>query len=181
MWVDDPTDSPRFRAMESHIRGIEPMAQSDTDTGYKVRGGFLAGLEQRLPQANWHCVTRSSALWPPSRCSERCATRTSTITRHEGRTQCTRSSGTCLKRFHPQARRGAITYWTVENVCFSRPGSWRLKILRSSTKAALRCPLPQMTRLPRLAQDDKNNTVRHASLNGIGVGVVSTSIQACDS
>ena len=49
--------------MESHIRGIEPMAQSDT--GYKVRGGFLAGLQQQLPQANWYCVTQEIGTLAP--------------------------------------------------------------------------------------------------------------------
>ena len=49
--------------MGSHIPGIEPMAQSDT--GYKVRGGFLAGLEQQLPQANWFCVTQEFGTSAP--------------------------------------------------------------------------------------------------------------------
>jgi hypothetical protein len=39
------------------------MAQSDT--GYKVRGGFLAGLEEQLPQATWYCVTQEFGTSAP--------------------------------------------------------------------------------------------------------------------
>jgi hypothetical protein len=49
--------------MESHIPGIEPMALSDT--GYKVRGGFLAGLQQQLPQAHWYFVTQEFGTFGP--------------------------------------------------------------------------------------------------------------------
>ena len=63
LWVDDRADSARFQAMGAHIAGIEPMAQSDT--GYRVRGGFLAGLEQQLPQADWYCVTQEFGTLAP--------------------------------------------------------------------------------------------------------------------
>ena len=49
--------------MELHIPDIEPMAQSDT--GYKGRGGFLAGLEEQLSQANWYCVTQEFGTLAP--------------------------------------------------------------------------------------------------------------------
>jgi hypothetical protein len=49
--------------MGAHIADIEPMAQSDT--GYQVRGGFLAGLQQQLPQATWYCVTQEFGTLAP--------------------------------------------------------------------------------------------------------------------
>ena len=64
LWVDDPPDSPRFQTMGSHISGIEPMALSDT--GYQVRGGFLAGLQRaQLPQVDWYCVTQEFGTFSP--------------------------------------------------------------------------------------------------------------------
>ena len=49
--------------MGAHIADIEPMAQSDT--GYQVRGGFLAGLQQQLPQAHWYGVTQEFGTLAP--------------------------------------------------------------------------------------------------------------------
>jgi len=63
LWVDDPADSARFQQIGAHIPGIEPMGQSAT--GYKVRGGFLAGLAEQLPQAIWYCVTQEFGTLAP--------------------------------------------------------------------------------------------------------------------
>ena len=46
----------------------QPCAASSltqSDTGYTVRGGFLAGLEEQLPQAEWFCVTQEFGTLAP--------------------------------------------------------------------------------------------------------------------
>ena len=95
--------------MSLHIADIEPMAQSDT--GYQVRGGFLAGLQQQLPQAHWYCVTQEFGTFAPLKVLK--ALRDENLYHHQAQ---------CEQLAHPVKRNLMQTFSPASKV-------WRDKIL----------------------------------------------------
>ena len=91
------------------IPGIEPMAQSDT--GYQVRCGFLAGLEQQLSQADWYCVTQEFGTLAPLKVIK--ALRDENLYHHQAR---------CAETSHPVKRNLMQTFSPASK-------AWRDKIL----------------------------------------------------
>jgi len=129
LWVGDPPGSPRFQTMKSHIVGVEPMAQSAT--GYRVQGGFLASLEEQLPQVDWYRVTQEFGTFGPLRVIK--ALRDENLYHHHSRSDDLSLSHLAkrnlLQTFSPASKswrdsvlsRGEIVFQQAQQLAFYEP------------------------------------------------------------